>query len=163
MIKLKSRLVRLSAGCAGLALITSAAAVGGIAASGTAQAAVKSPVHAVVTTARTRAAAPDVQFSCSGRANTTSRSCYFQTQNGDAPLFYPSGSLHLRLPLNDKVHVTCYYRANSPSGWLNDGVQDHVNWTQVTGNTTGHIPDPYVDEGGKNPWASPYYLAVCGG
>lgn len=145
------------------ALISAAAAVtalSGLAATGSAQAAVSSPAHAVSVGAA-RTAAPDVEYSCSGTPSTTSRSCYFQTQNGDAPLFYPSGSLHLQLPPNDKVHVTCYYYGNPPSGWLNDGVQDHVNWTEVTGNTTGHIPDPYIDEGGENPWNAPYYITEC--
>jgi hypothetical protein len=144
-----------------VAASVSAIAVAGLAAGGTAQAAVGSPSHAAASDARARTLAPDVEYSCSGTPGTSSRNCYFQTQNGDAPLFSPSGILLTALPPNDKIHVTCYYQGDSPSGWLNDGVQDHVVWTQETGTTAGHIPDPYVDEGGENPWNSPYDLTEC--
>lgn len=136
-----------------LALTAAAAAIAipGLAVGGSALAATGTPAHA--------ASVPN--YYCTGWPKTASRTCYFHTQRGDAPLFYPSGSLHLQLPPNDKIRVTCYYRANSPSGWLNDHVQDHVTWTQVTGNTTGHVPDSYVNEGGEYPWSGPFYLSQC--
>ena len=136
-----------------LALTAAAAAIAipGLAAGGS----------ALATTGTAARAASVPNYSCAGTPKTASRFCYFHIQRGDAPLFYPSGSLHLQLPPNDEVLVTCYYRANSPSGWLNDDVQDHVSWTQVTGATTGHIPDPYMNEGGENPWNGPFYLSHC--
>lgn len=143
-----------------IAAAVTAIIIPGLAIGGTALAAAGTPASAVAAAVPGHAASVP-NYSCSGQANTSSRTCYFHIQRGDAPLFYPSGSLHLQLPPNDSVLVTCYYRANSPSGWLNDGVQDHVSWTQVTGNTTGHIPDVYMNEGGENPWQGPFYLSQC--
>jgi hypothetical protein len=151
-----------------IALIVSLIALSGLAVSGTAQAesgtaqaAIKAPVRAGAPAAPTQAA-PDVEYSCSGTPNTSSRRCYFQTQNGYAPLFAPNGSLHALLPLNDKVLVTCYYYGNPPAPYLGDGVQDHVTWENTIGNFTGHIPDEYIDEGGDYPYDYPFDIAECG-
>jgi len=111
-------------------------------------------------------AAPDVTYSCSGTPNQPSRRCYFQTKapagySGHAPLFSPDGSLHLTLPLNDKVLVTCYYFGNPPSSYAGDGIEDHVTWENGVGSYTGHIPDPYINEGNATPPDYPYELAEC--
>jgi hypothetical protein len=135
-----------------IAASLSTIAIAGLAASGSAQAAVRAPTHVT---------APSVEYRCTGAYRSPNRSCYFQTQNAAAPVFNPSGILAAILPPNDKVLVTCYYRKSSPSNWLSDGYQDHVVWTQYTNSITGHIPDIYLDKGGKNPWDPPYYLAAC--
>jgi hypothetical protein len=128
---------------------------------GNAHAAIKAPVRAGAPEARAQAV-PDVEYSCSGNIYTPFRQCYFQTQNGHAPLFAPNGSLHELLPLNDKVLVTCYYFGNPPAPYLGDGVEDHVTWENTVGNFTGHIPDPYIDEGNELPSDYPYDLDECG-
>lgn len=158
-----------------IALIASLMALSGLAFSGTAQAvsgtargdsvttqaAIKAPVRAGARETATRAV-PDVEYSCSGTPNTSSRSCYFQTQDGYAPLFAPNGSLRALLPLNDKVLVTCYYFGNPPAPYAGDGVLDHVTWENTIGSFTGHIPDAYIDEGGDYPYDYPFDIAECG-
>lgn len=104
---------------------------------------------------------PAVEYSCHGTPYTFNRGCYFQTQNGGAPIFTSSGNIY-ELPLNDKVLITCWYAANSPPGWLNNGVQDHTTWDQHFGALWGHIPDPNIDHGGPFPWDPPYDLEACG-
>lgn len=140
-----------------LAIIAaSAAAFSGLALGGTAQAATNAPSHASAAAARIATAAPDLQYSCFGTPHKLgSRYCYFQTTNGKAPLYNSNGTLWGHLPLNDKVEINCYYYSGST-------VEDHVSWTQATGNFTGHIPDSYVNEGGSNPWDSPGDLPQCG-
>ena len=54
------------------------------------------------------------------------------------------------------ISITCWYYGNAPSGFANDGVMDHAVIPDV-----GHIPDPYVNEGGENPWQSPWDLPHC--
>ncbi len=140
----------------GKVLVIIAIAISGLAVSGTAHAATNSPARASAAAARTAPATPDLQYSCFGTPHKLgSRYCYFQTQNGNAPLYNPNGTLNRHLPLNDKVEINCYYYSGNT-------VEDHVSWTQATGNFTGHIPDHYINEGGANPWQYPGYLPQCG-
>jgi hypothetical protein len=106
------------------------------------------------------AAQSNLQYSCHGTPYTLNRGCYFQTQDGDAPVFTSSGNIYELQP-NDKVLITCWYFANSPRPWPNDGVQDHTTWQNGLG-VWGHIPDPYINEGGGFPWDHPFDLARCG-
>lgn len=142
-----------------LATLIAASAIAisaGLAVSGAAQAATNAPSHASAAGVRTATMTPAIQYSCFGTPHVLgSRYCYFQTTNGHAPLYNPDGSLKERLPLNDKVEINCYYYSGST-------VEDHVSWTQATGNFTGHIPDSYINEGGSNPWESPGDLPQCG-
>jgi hypothetical protein len=78
--------------------------------------------------------------------------CYAQTLNGQAPLFNSNGSLYTKLPLNDKVKITCFYAGNPPSPWKGDGYMDHVTWENISRPIAGHIPDYYVNLGGNYPW-----------
>lgn len=142
---------RLAAGIAAAAIVISGFALGGAA-----EAAANSPSHVSAAAARAAAVTPAFQYSCFGTPHRLgSRYCYFQTKNGRAPLYNPNGTLKERLPLNDKVEVNCYY-------YIGSTIEDHVSWTQATGNFTGHIPDYYVNEGGHNPWNWPGYLPQCG-
>jgi hypothetical protein len=147
---------RLAAG----ALVAGLTALSGLAASGPAQAA-NAPAAGGGAQARTQAV-PDVEYSCSGIIFTASRQCYFQTENGNAPLFAPDGALHELLPLNDKVLVTCFYFGNPPSKYLTDGIEDHVVWENTVGDFTGHIPDAYINEGGAAPYNYPFDISQCG-
>ena len=54
------------------------------------------------------------------------------------------------------ISITCWYDGSPPSGYANDGVLDHAVIPDV-----GHIPDDYVNLGGKYPWQSPYSLPHC--
>lgn len=54
------------------------------------------------------------------------------------------------------ISITCWYYGSPPSGYANDGVLDHAVIPDV-----GHIPDDYVNLGGKYPWQSPYNLPHC--
>jgi|ERR1700722_11728512 hypothetical protein len=54
------------------------------------------------------------------------------------------------------ISITCWYDGSPPSGYANDGVLDHAVVPDV-----GHIPDDYVNLGGKYPWQSPYSLPHC--
>lgn len=123
---------------------------------GTAQAATNGPSGTSAIAAHAASAKPDLEYTCFGTPHKLgSRYCYFQTQHGNAPLYNSNGTLKEYLPLNDKVEINCYYYKGST-------VEDHVTWTQATGNFTGHIPDSYVDEGGSNPWDAPGELPQCG-
>jgi hypothetical protein len=117
----------------------------GALASGTSLAATQEQAHVVAGTA-----AVSPEYTC--YFPITGFYCYAQTQNGNAPLLNPSGSLHTRLPLNDKVKITCWYPGNPPSPWLSDGYMDHVTWENISDPITGHIPDSYVNLGGQDPW-----------
>lgn len=143
-----------------VAPIAALIALPGLAVNGLAQAA-NAPARAGAPEARTHAV-PDVLYSCSGIIFTASRQCYFQTENGNAPLFAPNGSLHKLLPLNDKVLVTCFYFGNPPAPYLSDGIEDHVVWENTVGDFTGHIPDAYINEGGEAPYNYPYDISQCG-
>jgi hypothetical protein len=142
------------------ALIAPLMTLPALAVNATAQAA-STPIRTGAPEARTPAV-PDVEYSCSGNIFTSFRQCYLQTQNGNAPLFAPNGSLYALLPLNDKVLVTCYYFGNPPAPYAGDGVEDHVVWENTIGNFTGHIPDSYIDEGNADPSNYPYDLDECG-
>lgn len=138
-----------------IGIAASAIVISGLALCGAAQAATSLPSHAQAATARS-AAAPDLEYSCFGTPHKLhSRYCYFQTQHGRAPLYYPDGKLRELLPLNDKVDVNCYY-------YNGNTVEDHVSWTQATNNFNGHIPDYYINEGGHSPWDAPGELPQCG-
>jgi hypothetical protein len=104
---------------------------------------------------------PAATFTCSGTDFTTSRHCYFQTENGNAPIFSSNGTVGGTEPPNDKVEITCWYDGNPPSPYHGDGVQDHVVWTAHYGTIKGHIPDAYINEGGLFPYDSPYDLPEC--
>lgn len=82
---------------------------------------------------------------------TTAASGYTtHTINGNAPLFI-SGYVQESLPRNDKIHVSCWYYGNPPTGYLGDGYQDHVTYENWPYSAAGHIPDAYVDLGGHTP------------
>lgn len=80
----------------------------------------------------------------------TCHPCNVHTENGNAPLFI-TGFIQESLPLNDSVTVTCYYKGNPPSGYLSDGFQDHVTRENWPFSHSGHIPDAYVNLGGRTP------------
>lgn len=77
--------------------------------------------------------------------------CSAQTLNGHAPLFKSSGALYTTLPLNDNVHISCYYKGNPPSPWKGDGYEDHVIWENISSPITGHIPDYYINLNNQTP------------
>jgi hypothetical protein len=77
--------------------------------------------------------------------------CSVQTLNGHAPLFRSSGALYTTLPLNDNVHVSCYYKGNPPAPWKGDGYEDHVIWENIPSPITGHIPDYYINLNNQTP------------
>jgi len=131
-------------------------AIGGLAVGGgTAQAATNAPARASTAASRAATVTPDLEYNCVGSIHIPgSRACYFQTQNGNAPLYNSDGTLKEYLPLNDKVEISCWYYSGST-------VEDHVVWTQATGNFSGHIPDYYVNEGGSEPWDYPAELPQC--
>lgn len=130
--------------------------VAGLAVSGTAQAATNGPAHASAPVSQTATSARSfLEWSCFGKPHQLgSRYCFFQTENGHAPLYYPNNTLAGFLPLNDKVKLTCYY-------FIGNTIEDHVTWTQFTGYFTGHIPDFFINEGGSAPWAAPAQLPQC--
>jgi hypothetical protein len=131
---------------AGVAMITVSGLLGGLStlATGTSLAATKEharPVAMMVTVS------PD--YTC--YFPITGFYCYAQTEHGNAPLFRSSGALYTKLPLNDKVKVTCFYYGNPPAPWKGDGYQDHVTWENIANPITGHIPDYYVNLGNQTP------------
>jgi hypothetical protein len=116
--------------------------------------------------ARGAAAAPAVAQaahpgSCTGSGS--SRSCEIPVQDVHSafefnPIIFrrSDGTAILTQPGTD-VDITCWYYGNPPnSNYAGDGILDHTQSPVV-----GHIPDPYVNEGGENPWQSPYNLPEC--
>lgn len=69
----------------------------------------------------------------------------------EAPLFNPSGSLYTLLRSGTRVAVTCYYFGNPPAPYAGDGYQDHVDLVIGIGYAVGHVPDRYVNLGGRTP------------
>ena len=87
-------------------------------------------------------------------AITSDYSVTVPVQNVDgreAPLFNPSGSLATLLRSGTRVAVTCYYFGNPPAPYAGDGYQDHVDLVIGIGYQVGHIPDRYVNLGGRTP------------
>lgn len=131
MINLRSHRAKVIAAASGVALITSGLAV---IAPGTAKAATTSADYAIIVPVL--------------------------TVNGfRAPLYDPSNQLVAKLGAGDDIEVTCYYLGNPPSPYLGDGELDHVVWVQGIGSFTGHVPDVYVNLGGKT--AKQYGVPPC--
>lgn len=100
-------------------------------------------IGAAATTAHTAASssarpasalAPDYEIT----VHTTSAGDWFFPRSGGAAKY---------LPANDTVDVTCYYVGST--SYNGDKELDHVTYTQKYGNVPGHIPDYYVNFGGK--------------
>jgi hypothetical protein len=102
-------------------------------------------------------AATDGQARASGvpaAAMTSDYSVTVPVQNVDgreAPLYNPSGSLYTLLRPGTQVTVTCYYLGNPPAPYVGDGYQDHIDLVIGIGYAVGHIPDRYVNLGGRTP------------
>jgi hypothetical protein len=115
---------------------------------------------------RAAAAAPAVAQvshpgSCSGSGS--SRSCEIPVQDVHSVfefnpiIFRRSDGIPILIEPGTDVDITCWYYGNPPnSNYAEDGILDHTQSPVV-----GHIPDPYVNEGGENPWQSPYNLPEC--
>ena len=123
-----------------LALVMAACAVVAAATSGAAYAWSGSPVRSVEVKSQL--------FSSSTCGNDF---CFANTQHGNAPLFHHNGTFDRVLPPGTTVEVTCWY-PGSDRGWGSDGIEDHVVWESISQPISGHVPDYYVNFGGRFPW-----------
>lgn len=157
---MRSRYVAALLAASALAVTTAAAA--------TAAPAPHARAHAATSASRSapgaaaRQAAAQVQASLGPRCggSGSSRWCVVYVQDvwsvsEPYPVIFDRSS-GIPVLVSGLISITCWYYGNSPSGFANDGVMDHAVIPDV-----GHIPDPYVNEGGKNPWQSPYNLPHC--
>lgn len=110
----------------------------GVLASGTAGAAPIARTHTVAATGVHASA----KTACPGRH------C-FHTQYGDAPLYLRYGGVVYLAP-NTTVAISCWYRGSPTVD--GDNVEDHIFWFGPNTYASGHIPDIYVNLGGRNPW-----------
>jgi hypothetical protein len=137
-----SALVVLTAGAATAAPVSSAA-------TGTSRAAHAAPP---------KAATPQAGTGCGGSGS--SRYCVVNVQDvWSASEPYPvifDRTSGIPILVSGLISITCWYDGSPPSGYANDGVLDHAVIPDV-----GHIPDDYVNLGGKYPWQSPYSLPHC--
>jgi len=120
----------------------------------------------VTSAARAAAAAPAaVQAAhpgtCTGSGS--SRSCEIPVRDVNSVsefnpiIFRRSDGTPILIEPGSLVDITCWYYGNPPSSsYAGDGILDHA-----VSPVDGHIPDPYVNEGGENPWQSPYDLPQC--
>jgi hypothetical protein len=121
--------------------------------------AARARVTTVTATARPAAAvAATHPGTCAGSGS--GRYCIIPTQDvWSAEVFNPVIFLRsdgIPVLINGDVSITCWYYGSVGSGYAQDGILDHTVQPDV-----GHIPDPYVDEGGENPWDAPYDLPEC--
>jgi hypothetical protein len=92
--------------------------------------------------------------SASTAAVTPDYSATVTVQNVDgreAPVYDPSGEFGTSLRPGTQVVVTCYYLGNPPAPYVGDGYQDHIDLIIGIGYWVGHIPDRYVNLGGRTP------------
>jgi hypothetical protein len=103
-------------------------------------------------------AAPQARTGCGGSGS--SRYCIVNVQDvWSASEPYPvifDRTSGIPVLVSGLISITCWYYGSPPHGYANDGVLDHAVIPDV-----GHIPDAYVNEGGKYPWQSPYSLPHC--
>lgn len=124
-------------------MAASAAALGGLT-TGIAGAATQAPAHAAAPARAASALVPDYEIT----VHTTSAGDWFFPSSGGAAEY---------LPANDTVDVTCYYVGSK--SYSGDKELDHVTYTQRYGNVPGHIPDYYVNLGGRE--ASQAGVPLC--
>ena len=108
--------------------------------------------------AAAQAATPQAGTGCGGSG--TSRYCVVNVQDiwsasEPYPVIFDRNS-GIPILVSGLISITCWYDGSPPSGYANDGVLDHAVIPDV-----GHIPDDYVNLGGKYPWQSPYSLPHC--
>ncbi len=155
---MRSRYIAALLAAGALAVMTTAASVAAPASHARAHTTTSTSGRALAASARPVAPQASHPGSCAYQG--TERYCLIPVQDvPSASEPYPvifQRSNGIPVLITGLVSITCLYYGSVGSAYPNDGILDHTVQPVV-----GHIPDPYVNEGGENPWQSPYDLPQC--